>query len=128
MRAAIIIFIFITLCLISGQVLCFRVFGCAGGSLMFKCMISNQKKTEEQRKGNFFCRRRSCISGISSELQRRWVYNGRFALYDDGNSRFFTVFIRNLSREDDGKYACGNNQKWSRDVDLKVNRGTCDTL
>ncbi|XP_048051035.1 polymeric immunoglobulin receptor-like [Megalobrama amblycephala] len=119
MRAAIIIFI--TLCLISGQVLCFMVIGCAGGSLMFKCMISNQRKTEEQRKGNYFCRRRGCTSGISSELQRHWDYNERFALYDDGNSRFFTVFIRNLSREDDGKYACGNNQK-SHDVDLEVNR------
>ncbi|KAK9981783.1 hypothetical protein ABG768_001307 [Culter alburnus] len=119
MRAAIIIFIFITLCLISGQVLCFRVFGCAGGSLMFKCLYKNQN---DQHKEKYFCRRRGCISGISSELQRRWVYNGRFALYDDENSRFFTVFIRNLSREDDGKYTCGDNQTWSRDVDLEVNR------
>ncbi|XP_067259344.1 polymeric immunoglobulin receptor-like isoform X2 [Chanodichthys erythropterus] len=118
MRAAIIIFIFITLCLISGQVLCFSVFGCAGGSLMFKCLY---KKQNDQHKGKYFCRDRSCKIGISSELQRRWDYNGRFALYDDGNSRFFTVFIRNLNGEDDGKYACGNNQK-SHDVDLEVNR------
>ncbi|XP_048051513.1 polymeric immunoglobulin receptor-like [Megalobrama amblycephala] len=122
MRAAIIIFIFITLCLISGQVLCFSVTGCAGGSLMFKCMISNQRETNEQRKGKYFCRDRSCKMGISTEIQNRWVYNGRFALYDDGNSRFFTVFIRNLSREDHGDYICGNTQKWSRDVKLKENR------
>ncbi|XP_048051511.1 polymeric immunoglobulin receptor-like [Megalobrama amblycephala] len=121
MRAAIIIFIFITLCLISGQVLCFRVIGCSGGSLMFKCMISNQRKTEKQHKGNFFSRQEGNISGISTEIQRHWVYNGRFTLYDDENSRFFTVFIRNLSREDHGKYTCGNNQKWSHDFDLKVN-------
>ncbi|XP_067260901.1 polymeric immunoglobulin receptor-like isoform X2 [Chanodichthys erythropterus] len=124
MRAAIIIFIFITLCLISGQfftgqVLCFSVIGCAGGSLMFKCPYKNQN---DQHKGKYFCRDRSCKMGISSELQRRWDYNGRFALYDDGNSRFFTVFIRNLNGEDDGKYTCGNNQTWSRDVELKVNR------
>ncbi|KAK9981788.1 hypothetical protein ABG768_001312 [Culter alburnus] len=118
MRAAIIIFIFITLCLISGQVVCFSVIGCAGGSLMFKCTY---KKQNDQRKGKYFCRNRSCQMGISTKLQHRWVYNGSFALYDDGNSRFFTVFIRNLSREDDGKYACGNNQK-SHDVDLVVNR------
>ncbi|KAK9981784.1 hypothetical protein ABG768_001308, partial [Culter alburnus] len=118
MRAAIIIFIFITLCLISGQVLCFRVIGCAGGSLMFKCTY---KKQNDQRKGKYFCRNRSCQMGISTKLQHHWDYNGSFALYDDGNSRFFTVFIRNLSREDDGKYACGNNQK-SHDVDLEVNR------
>ncbi|KAK9981780.1 hypothetical protein ABG768_001304 [Culter alburnus] len=119
MRAAIIIFIFITLCLISGQVVCFRVIGCAGGSLMFKCPY---KKQNDQHKEKYFCRDRSCKMGISSELQRRWYYNGRFALYDDENSRFFTVFIRNLSREDDGKYTCGDNQKWSHDVDLEVNR------
>ncbi|XP_048051516.1 polymeric immunoglobulin receptor-like [Megalobrama amblycephala] len=112
MRAAIIIFIFITLCLISGQVLCFMLIGCAGGSLMFKCMISNQRETNEQHKGKV---------GISTEIQHRWDYNGRFTLYDDENSRFFTVFIRNLSREDHGKYTCGNNQKWSHDFDLKVN-------
>ncbi|XP_051737940.1 polymeric immunoglobulin receptor-like isoform X12 [Ctenopharyngodon idella] len=116
MRAAIIIFIFITLCLISGQVLCFSVFGCTGGSLMFKCPYQNDQHKEKR-----FCRDRSCKMGISTELQRHWVYNGRFALYDDENSRFFTVFIRNLSREDDGEYTCGNNQTWSRDVELKVN-------
>ncbi|KAK9981789.1 hypothetical protein ABG768_001313 [Culter alburnus] len=118
MRAAIIIFIFITLCLISGQVLCFSVIGCAGGSLMFKCTY---KKQNDQHKGKYFCRNRSCQMGISTKLQHHWDYNGSFTLYDDGNSRFFTVFIRNLSREDDGKYACGNNQK-SHDVDLVVNR------
>ncbi|CAM4454824.1 unnamed protein product [Leuciscus chuanchicus] len=108
MKAVIIIFIFITFCLISGQVLCFSVFGCTGGSLMFKCMYKNQRKTDEQHKGKYFCRDRSCKMGISTDVQRRWVYNGRFALYDDENSRFFTVFIRNLSREDDGEYTCGN--------------------
>ncbi|ROL54806.1 Ras-related C3 botulinum toxin substrate 1 [Anabarilius grahami] len=118
MRAAIIIFIFITLCLISGQVLCFSVFGCAGGSLMFKCMYKNEN---DQHKEKHFCRDRSCKMGISTELQNRWNYNGRFALYDDENSRFFTVFIRNLSIEDHGEYTCGNTQK-SHDVDLKVNR------
>ncbi|XP_067261182.1 polymeric immunoglobulin receptor-like [Chanodichthys erythropterus] len=119
MRAAIIIFIFITLCLISGQVLCFSVTGCAGGSLMFKCLYKNEN---DQHKGKYFCRDRSCKMGISSELQRRWDYNGRFALYYDGNSRFFTVFIRNLNGEDDGKYTCGDNQTWKHHVDLKVNK------
>ncbi|XP_048051515.1 polymeric immunoglobulin receptor-like [Megalobrama amblycephala] len=125
MRAAIIIFIFITLCLISGQELCFSVFGCAGGSLMFKCLYKNQN---DQHKGKYFCRDRNCKVGISSKLQNRWDYNGRFVLYDDENSRFFTVFIKNLSREDHGKYTCGNTQKWKHDVDLEVNRGMCDTL
>ncbi|XP_058644200.1 uncharacterized protein LOC131547548 isoform X2 [Onychostoma macrolepis] len=110
------------LCL-AGQV-CFRVVGCSGGSVMFKCMNSNQRKSYDQFKGKYFCRNRDCTTGISTELQHRWYYNGRFALYDDENSRFFTVFIRNLSREDDGKYTCGDNQKWSHDVDLVVNRNS----
>ncbi|KAL1281494.1 hypothetical protein QQF64_000297 [Cirrhinus molitorella] len=123
MKAIIIIIIF-TLCLISGQVLCFKVFGCTGGSVMFKCMNSNQRKSYDQYKGRFFCRNRDCKTGISTEIQHRWVNNGRFNLYDDENSRFFTVFIRNLSREDDGEYTCGNKQKWSHDVTLVVNRNS----
>ncbi|XP_042573129.1 polymeric immunoglobulin receptor-like [Cyprinus carpio] len=122
--AATITIIFITLCLISGQVLCFKVIGCSGGSVMFKCMNSNQRESNDQLKGKYFCRNRDCKPGISTELLRRWVYNERYTLYDDGNSRFFTVFIRNLSREDDGRYTCGNNQKWSRDVDLRVNKNS----
>ncbi|XP_042573422.1 polymeric immunoglobulin receptor-like [Cyprinus carpio] len=116
-----IIIIFITLCLISGQVLCFKVIGCSGGSVMFKCMNSNQKKSYGQFKGKYFCRNRNrdCKPGISTELQHSCVNNERFSLYDDENSRFFTVFIRNLSREDDGRYTCGNNQK-CHDVELKV--------
>ncbi|KAK2909497.1 hypothetical protein Q8A67_005334 [Cirrhinus molitorella] len=119
----------ITLCLISGQVLCFRLIGCSGGSVMFKCMNSNQNKSYDHYKGRFFCRNRDCTTGINTEIQHRWDYNGRFALYDDENSRFFTVFIRNLSREDDGTYTCGNNQKWSHDVTLVVNRtsSSCGT-
>lgn len=95
---------------------------------MFKCMISNQRETDDQHKVKYFCRDRSCKMGISADVQSRWVYNGRFALYDDGNSRFFTVFIRNLSTEDYGQYTCGNNQTWNLYVTLGESRGTCDTL
>uniref|UniRef100_A0A8C1W2H6 Ig-like domain-containing protein n=1 Tax=Cyprinus carpio TaxID=7962 RepID=A0A8C1W2H6_CYPCA len=122
--AATITIIFITLCLISGQVLCFKVIGCSGGSVMFKCMNSNKRTSYDQFKGKYFCRDRDCTTGISTETQCRWVYNERFSLYDDENSRFFTVFIRNLSRKDDGRYTCGNNQKWSHDVDLVVNNNS----
>ncbi|XP_026120483.1 polymeric immunoglobulin receptor-like isoform X2 [Carassius auratus] len=122
MRAFIIIFI--TLCLISGQVLCFKVIGCSGGSVMFKCMKTNKSESSDQFKGKYFCRNRDCRTGISTEIQHRWVYNERFALYDDENRGFFSVFIRKLSREDDGKYSCGNNQEWSHDVDLVVNRNS----
>ncbi|KAK7161019.1 hypothetical protein R3I94_003860 [Phoxinus phoxinus] len=125
MKTAIIIIIFITLCLISGQVLCFNVFGCSGGSLMFKCMYKTESKTDDQHKVKSFCRDKSCKTGISADVQSRWVYNGRFALYDDENSRFFTVFIRNLSIEDDGQYTCGNNRTWSHIVKLAVNRSRC---
>ncbi len=114
------------LCL-AGEV-CFKVVGCSGGSIMFKCMNSNQEKSYDQFKGKYFCRNRDCTTGISTEIQHRWVNNGRFTLYDDENSRFFTVFIRSLSREDDGKYTCGDNQKWSHDVELKVKRSAYDTL
>ncbi|KAF4119219.1 hypothetical protein G5714_001270 [Onychostoma macrolepis] len=126
MRAIIInnITIFITLCLISGQGLCFSVIGCTGGSLMFKCTY----KSNDQHKVKYFCRNRDCTTGISTETWRRWVNNGRFALYDDENSRFFTVFIRNLSRDDDGEYTCGNNQKWKHDVVVQLNSGMYDTL
>ncbi|XP_052475529.1 polymeric immunoglobulin receptor [Carassius gibelio] len=124
MRAAVITII-ITLCLISGQVLCFSVFGCTGGSVMFNCTY----KSNDQHKGKYFCRDRDCRTGISTETQRSWVYKGRFSLYDDEDSRFFTVFIRNLSREDDGEYTCGNNQTWSHDVKLVVNKtsSSCGT-
>ncbi|XP_026120858.1 polymeric immunoglobulin receptor-like isoform X2 [Carassius auratus] len=122
MRAFIIIFI--TLCLISGQVLCFKVIGCSGGSVMFKCMKTNKRESSDQFKGKYFCRDRDCRTGISTETQHRRVNNERFALYGDENRGFFSVFIRKLSREDDGKYSCGNNQEWSHDVDLVVNNNS----
>ncbi|XP_059411066.1 polymeric immunoglobulin receptor-like [Carassius carassius] len=124
MRVAITITIFISLCMMSGQVLCFKVIGCSGGSVMFKCMKTNQRESSDQFKGKYFCRNRDCTTGISTETRQRWVYNERFALYDDENRGFFSVFIRKLSREDAGKYTCGNNQEWSRDVELKVNRNS----
>uniref|UniRef100_A0A673KTE3 Ig-like domain-containing protein n=1 Tax=Sinocyclocheilus rhinocerous TaxID=307959 RepID=A0A673KTE3_9TELE len=111
------------LCL-AGQVLCFSVIGCTGGSVMFKCTY----KSNDQHKIKYICRNRNCTTSISTETQRGWVNNGRFSLYGDENSRFFTVFIRNLSREDDGEYTCGNNQEWSHDVTLVVNRSAYDTL
>ncbi|XP_039540128.1 polymeric immunoglobulin receptor-like [Pimephales promelas] len=117
------VLIFITLCLISGQVLCFCVFGCPGGSVMFKCMYKNESKTDDPHKEKYFCKDRSCkMAIISTDIQSRWVYKGRFALYDDENSRFFTVFIRNLTIEDEWEYICGNNQTWSRNVKLVVSR------
>lgn len=112
---------------LAGQV-CFKVVGCSGGSLMFKCMISDQKKSNNHHKGKYFCRNGDCTTGVSTEHQRRWVNNGRFNLYDDENSGFFTVFIRRLSREDDGNYKCGDNQKWKHDVKLKVNNSKSDSL
>uniref|UniRef100_A0A672PSM5 Ig-like domain-containing protein n=1 Tax=Sinocyclocheilus grahami TaxID=75366 RepID=A0A672PSM5_SINGR len=113
---------------LQSQVLCVKVTGCTGGSVMFKCMNSNQRKPNDQHKRKYFCRIRNCRTGISTESQRGWVNNGSFSLYGDENSRFFTVFIRNLSREDDGEYTCGNNQEWSHDVTLEVNRSAYDTL
>ncbi len=93
---------------------------------MFKCLYP--KQYNDHHKGKYFCRNGDCTPGVSTELQRCWVSNGRFNLYDDENSGFFTVFIRSLSREDDGKYTCGDNQKWSRDVELKVNNSKSDSL
>ncbi|XP_059411062.1 polymeric immunoglobulin receptor-like [Carassius carassius] len=116
--------IFITFCLISGQVLCFKVIGCSGGSVMFKCMNPNKRESSDQFKGKYFCRNRDCTTGISTETRHWWVNNERFALYDDENRGFFSVFIRKLSREDDGKYKCGNNQEWSHNVDLVVNNNS----
>ncbi|XP_026109933.1 polymeric immunoglobulin receptor-like [Carassius auratus] len=124
MRATITITIYFSLWMMSGQVLCFKVIGCSGGSVMFKCMKTNKRESSDQLKGKYFCRNRDCTTGISTEIQHRWVYNERFALYDDEKRGFFSVFIRKLSREDDGKYTCGNNQEWSRDVDLVVNRNS----
>jgi len=96
---------------------------------MFKCMYKNKRNTDDPHEEKYFCRDKSCKMGIiSTDVQSRWVYNGRFALYDDENSRFFTVFIRNLTIEDDGEYTCGNNHTWSPDVKLVVKRGMCDIL
>ncbi|XP_052473595.1 polymeric immunoglobulin receptor-like [Carassius gibelio] len=122
---AAIIFKIITLCMISGKVLCFKVTGCSGGSVMFNCTY----KSNDQHKGKYFCSDRDCRTGISTETQRSWVYKGRFSLYDDEDSRFFTVFIRNLGIEDKGKYTCGNNQTWRHNITLVVNKtsSSCGT-
>uniref|UniRef100_A0A8C1RP12 Immunoglobulin V-set domain-containing protein n=1 Tax=Cyprinus carpio TaxID=7962 RepID=A0A8C1RP12_CYPCA len=90
------------LCL-SGQVLCFKVIGCSGGSVMFKCMNSNQKKSYGQFKGKYFCRNRNrdCKPGISTELQHK-----KFIL-SDSQKDHFTVTIRDISAEERGVYLCG---------------------
>ncbi|RXN37057.1 polymeric immunoglobulin receptor-like protein [Labeo rohita] len=92
---------------------------------MFKCMY----KSNDQHKEKYFCRNTDCTPGVSTETQRQWVDNGRFALYNDENSRFFTVFIRNLCKNDNREYTCGNNQTWSHDVTLVVNKtSSCGTF
>lgn len=97
--------------------------GCTGGSLLFKCVYSNQKKSDVENNEAYFSRDNPYEMGINTKLQHRWDHNSRFALYDDENSQFFLVFIKNLSREDVGKYTCGHSHKWNHNVQLEVESG-----
>ncbi|XP_073764375.1 polymeric immunoglobulin receptor-like isoform X2 [Danio rerio] len=120
--------IFITLFLISGQGLCFKVHGCTGGSLLFKCMYSNQKSSDVENDGAYFSRDNPYKMVINTKIQSCWSHNGRFAVYDDEIRKFILVLIKNLSREDDGTYTCGHDHKWNHNVELVVkSESSCGT-
>ncbi|XP_051560100.1 polymeric immunoglobulin receptor-like isoform X4 [Myxocyprinus asiaticus] len=122
MRTFIITILF---CLISGQVLCFKVTGCIGGSVIFKCMYKKKYQFDSQRKGKYFYRNDTSTEVGSTDVQDEWVHKGRLSLYDDKNGGFFKVFLRNLSKEDHGKYTCGQHQSWSHNVELKLSNYSC---
>uniref|UniRef100_A0A3P9A0T5 Immunoglobulin V-set domain-containing protein n=1 Tax=Esox lucius TaxID=8010 RepID=A0A3P9A0T5_ESOLU len=84
----------------------FIVPGYSGGTVIIYCHYNNQ----EERNGKYFCVRKttlSCKDQIRSGSQNTWEHSGRFSLYDDTEENYFMVVIRQLTRQDEGIYWCG---------------------
>ncbi|KAL6482363.1 hypothetical protein MHYP_G00104430 [Metynnis hypsauchen] len=108
-----------TLYLISGPAGCFDVIGYQGGSVMIYCTPKVDAK--------YFCKlkQNQCENAKPHEIfeQNRWIHTGKLALHDSSGT--FSAIFRQLSLQDDGTYRCGENGKWSHDINLRVIRDPC---
>ena len=78
--------------------------GSVGGAVDIKCVYFEgiEAKTVLLTKMNFS----KSVTIIESKLRDQTFTRGRLSLYHDSATRFFTVTIHNLSREDAGIYSC----------------------
>ncbi|XP_043103381.1 polymeric immunoglobulin receptor-like [Puntigrus tetrazona] len=108
----------LTLLMIPG-VLGFRVTGYSGGGVSITCRY----ETQYRNNAKYFCRGQNpgCSDLIKTEEKDRWVYSGRFSLYDNTSAAVFTVNIRDLREEDSGTYWCAADISWDADSYTEVN-------
>uniref|UniRef100_A0AAY5KQG5 Immunoglobulin V-set domain-containing protein n=1 Tax=Esox lucius TaxID=8010 RepID=A0AAY5KQG5_ESOLU len=80
--------------------------GYSGGTAIIYCHYYRG----EEHYGKYFCMGQnslSCEEKIRSGSQNTWEHSGRFSLYDKTVVNYFTVVIRQLTRQDEGTYWCG---------------------
>ncbi|XP_034149964.1 polymeric immunoglobulin receptor-like [Esox lucius] len=125
-----ILLIFTLLFFMTGSVNSFKVTGYSGGTVIIHCHYNNQ----EESNGKYFCKKNTflgCEDKIRSGSQNTWQHRGRFSLYDDTEGKYFTVVIRQLTRQDEGTYRCAVDLYLDHDsytkVELKVNEDECCT-
>ncbi|XP_072513370.1 polymeric immunoglobulin receptor-like isoform X4 [Salminus brasiliensis] len=93
--------------------------GHVGGSVNISCKYPQSSSS----KPKFLCRRvgsADCNYKASVKESRRWIKEGKFSLYDEGENQTFTVSINNLTNEDSGEYWCGAESDWESDHGYKV--------
>ncbi|KAL7852023.1 hypothetical protein SRHO_G00178080 [Serrasalmus rhombeus] len=119
------IFLIITLHLISGPVGCFDVIGYSGGSIKIYCQHhlygSNDKYICEMKQNQ-------CVTKIVTQGQKRWNQKERFSLCDYYGYNFtgrLEMILRPLSLQDAGSYQCGETGGWNHTVNLTVIRDPC---
>ncbi|XP_034150347.1 CMRF35-like molecule 9 [Esox lucius] len=122
-----ILLIFIQLYFIKGCV-SFIVTGYSGGTAIIYCHYYRG----EEHYGKYFCMGQnslSCEEKIRSGSQNTWEHSGRFSLYDKTVVNYFTVVIRQLTRQDEGTYWCGVGEPVVPDsytkVELEVKEDKC---
>ncbi|KAF5897316.1 polymeric immunoglobulin receptor-like isoform X4, partial [Clarias magur] len=79
----------------------------AGKRSSIKCTYEDEYKD----KIKFFCKdtnetAHQCSDQIRAKTKNLWTHDGRFSIHDNRRAGFFSVFIRELTTEDTGTYAC----------------------
>ncbi|KAI2644792.1 Polymeric immunoglobulin receptor [Labeo rohita] len=116
-----------TLLMIPGVVSSISVTGYSGGGVIITCRYdknytANAKYFCKGQKPNILQNKR-CSDLIKTEEKEKWVYEGRFSLYDDTSAAVFIVTIRDLSEQDSGTYQCASDISLSKDsyTEVKLN-------
>ncbi|KAJ8001467.1 hypothetical protein DPEC_G00169800 [Dallia pectoralis] len=113
----------------TGCVESFKVIGYTGGTVTVYCHYSEEQKNKDK----YFCKGTYGVSCEDKIRTNTWKHKDRFSLYDNTVENYFTVVIRQLTREDKGTYWCGVDISGSRDsytiVELEVEEDEiCKTL
>ncbi|XP_053492969.1 polymeric immunoglobulin receptor-like [Ictalurus furcatus] len=91
-----------------------------GGDLNISCKYPQSLRSDPK----FLCKTRlqdsACSYKESVEESRKYVNEGEFSLYDDGETQMLTVSIRNVTEQDSGEYWCGAEAAWTSDHGYKV--------
>ncbi|XP_053539518.1 CMRF35-like molecule 8 [Ictalurus punctatus] len=91
-----------------------------GGDLNISCKYPQSFRRDPK----FLCKTRlqraACSYKASVKESRKYVNEGKFSLYDDGETQMFTVSIRNVTEKDSGEYWCGAEAAWTSDHGYKV--------
>ncbi|XP_058628118.1 CMRF35-like molecule 2 isoform X1 [Onychostoma macrolepis] len=99
-----------TLLMIPGVLSSISVTGYSGGGVSITCRY-DEGYTDNVK---YFCRGQNpvtpqigwCSDLIKTKEKDKWVYSGRFSLYDDTRAAVFTVTFRDLREQDSGTYQC----------------------
>ncbi|XP_067260306.1 polymeric immunoglobulin receptor-like [Chanodichthys erythropterus] len=107
-----------TLLMIPGVVSSISVTGYSGGGVTITCKYDEGYAAYVK----YFCKGQwsDCTDQIKTDIKDKWVYNGRFSLYDDTRSEVFTVTIRDLREQDSDTYWCGT-ERVGKDLYTEVN-------
>ncbi|XP_053492997.1 polymeric immunoglobulin receptor-like [Ictalurus furcatus] len=91
-----------------------------GGDLNISCKYPESLRSDPK----FLCKTRlkdsACFYKESVNESRKYVNEGKFSLYDDGETQMLTVSIRNVTEQDSGEYWCGAEAAWTSDHGYKV--------
>ncbi|XP_053492457.1 polymeric immunoglobulin receptor-like [Ictalurus furcatus] len=91
-----------------------------GGDLIVSCKYPESLRSDSK----FLCKtglqRAACSYKASVKESRKYVNEGKFSLYDDGETQMLTVSIRSVTEQDSGEYWCGAEADWKSDHGYKV--------
>ncbi|KAL1005434.1 hypothetical protein UPYG_G00059090 [Umbra pygmaea] len=102
-----ILLIFTLISFITANVKSLTVTGYYGGTVIIYCHYSVKDKSNNK----YFCKGPEyimhCEDKITTDNTNSWQHSGRFSLYESTEGNYFRVFIRQLTRQDEGTYWCG---------------------
>ncbi|XP_053492955.1 polymeric immunoglobulin receptor-like [Ictalurus furcatus] len=91
-----------------------------GGDLNISCKYPESLRSDPK----FLCKTRlqsaPCSYKESVKESRKYVNEGKFSLYDDGETQMLTVSIRNVTEQDSAEHWCGAEAAWTSDHGYKV--------